>query len=118
MYVELLFVLTVALFRVHGQVLIITGFGVVKPNKFFVELYASEAISDLSVYTLSTNRTYHLPSKSVRKGFILLGNKGITNEFFGNAYRNYFGHPLVTNVSLNYANDGIALISNSLVISS
>ena len=108
----------IAIQLVNGQPLIITGFGIVKRDIFFVELYATEAIRDLSAYTLYTAGRYGLPPLSVREGFILLGTEGISNGFFGNAYKNYIVYPNVTNeqLSLKAGNDGIVLSKVSEVI--
>ena len=112
MFVETLFMLATVQRQVSGQPLYITGFGVVKSGIYFLELFASEPIPDLSGYTVSTETIYRLPSTSVPVGYILFSNKGLTNEFFGDVYNSYFGDKKTTDIYLRNGNDGIALISN------
>ena len=95
-----------------GQTLIITGFGVVKYRMFFIELYATRPIGNLGIYSIHTNATYRLPSRSVDSGFLLLSNVQRTNIFFGNVYPNFIGDIDETALSLNNGDDGIAVVSD------
>ena len=90
--------------------LIINGFGEFQSGRYFVELYATDEIKDLSKYEIRTIKIKSLPKASITKGeFILLSSEGLRlAKHYSVAYS--FSS---TDFGLNHGKNGVIIIRSS-----
>ena len=98
--------------------LLISGFGEIETEKYFVELYSLENITNLQEFSIITANEINLPKTSMTNGtFLLLTNNDQTIAgFFNNAYAHIYGYPDKAYVILRDGDDKIELRHNGVVI--
>ena len=109
--------ITVLVFtRRAGGELMISGLADIEAGRFFVELYTTTDIPDLSQYTLVTERSVVLPAVALGAGqYYIAANKPESDmeEFFGQPIPNFLHDG---DVKLGGGNDPVFLEVNSNIV--
>ena len=117
---RLLYFLTAILGNVlmSNALILISGFGELLSERWFVELYTYDDISNFEEYSIEASRYMYMPNTSItRKSYVLLTNNDPTiGAFFGNKYTYIHGYNEKPYVVLRHGNDKINLLHRNITV--